>query len=136
MSVFHSPRCRIVWTSLVANGVTRDVAAPDQPLEFLIGAEVDPTLRTDPGYWIVYWRVYEETDPAREYKHTWTGLNSNFPAVGSIWLSYTVNPATAFVTGGWGSFLYQAELYFRLGGKARDQFAFSEEPHYFLISQS
>jgi hypothetical protein len=137
MSVFHSPRCRITSTDMWAGGVWRDVAAPDDPLHLYINGWVDPGLRTDPGYFIIYWRIHTASDRAEVHKETWIGLNKNFPQVGNFFVLWGKSRADAWTGGyGWGPYLFQAEFYFRLGGRARDEFAFSEEPHYFLVSQS
>jgi hypothetical protein len=134
MSAFHSPRCRIVFTMLICNGVVRDVAAPDQPISMVVGAEVNPTLQTDPGFWVFNWNVSSVNLPGEAYTaFHWIGLNSNFPVVGSLVATVTWTQATQVVTGSEGIWLFQPELRFNLSGKGRDEFAVVEEPHNFLI---
>jgi hypothetical protein len=134
MSVFHSPRCRITWAHVAVDQADRNVVAPDQRLDLSFGVEVDPTLSTDFGFWRISWRAYRVSNPTDVYETDIVGLNSNFPAFGTGWLYRWWDRADRFL--GWGSYRFEAQLYFRVGGKARDEFAFSEEPQYFLVSAS
>jgi hypothetical protein len=137
MSPFHTPRCRIVWTEIYSGGVLRDLVVRDQSLELRFGWEVDPTLITTPGYFVLRFQLTAQPYPdGPQFDSRWwvsSGLLSTLP--GSSLYSWALwNLASDLVSDPDATyFLFEPRLYINIPGVSTDQFAFSEVPHHLLI---
>jgi len=137
MTVYHTPRCRIIWTNVVSDGVDRDVVNPLRPLTLYFGLEFDNNIRYQGGYFALrFTLITPYGGDARGT--TWGGYTpTQFPGSGgNIWVSMSWAEAKNATGGATRSLWnYQPSVHFSIippggGFTGDDEFAVAEQDHY------
>ena len=137
MSVYHTPRCRILWTEVRQGGQPTNVVTYHGDLELRFGLSLDTAIWYTSGNFFMKFVMLQDGQIVAN--HPWSGWTPHHPGRPNpnIWVSLWWTRASYATNGRFGVFLFQPSVHFSMwgpgGAPIPSEFAVAEQDHYFVV---
>jgi len=137
MSVYHTPRCRILWTEVYQGGRPTNVVTYYGDLQLFFGISWDTAIWYTSGNFFIKFGMLQDGQIVAS--HLWSGWTPHLTSrpYPNFWIRMGWNRASDATNGRWGVILFQPSVHFSMWGPGGapfpSEFAVAEQDHYLVV---